>query len=315
MLEREDPNDINPDEQLKKIKGPNDIKTNEPLKKSDNLDISSFLNKKPLKKLDPNDMLKMLEKKDLNDINPDEKLKTIKLPSDIKTNKPLKKSDNFDISFFLNKKPLKKLDPNDMLKILEKEDPNNINPDEQLKKIKLPSDIKSNKPLKKLDPSDMVKMLDKNEQAKTDETSKEFYKNEAQSAFATIKIFDKKISENRKMSSETSEIINTLTELYDLRGTYFLNNIKNDLEKNIFTNIRLIDTEINQLQDELRYQEGSDVFTSQNEFVKLLILLTQLRTKTNSKMLKNGIKRQLKELYISKQITKQVYNNLIKTIT
>ena len=77
----------------------------------------------------------------------------------------------------------------------------------------------------------------------------------------------------------------------------------------------MIDTEINQLQDELRYQEGSGVFTTQNEFVKLLIILTQLCTKTNSKMLKNDIHRLLKELYNSKQITKQVYNDLIKAIT
>ena len=117
------------------------------------------------------------------------------------------------------------------------------------------------------------------------------------------------------MSSEKSEIINRLKELYGLRGTYFLNKLNNDLEKNILINIRLIDTEINQLQDELRYQEGSGVFTSQNEFVKLLILLTQLRTKTNSKMFKNDINRLLKELYNSKQIIKQVYNNLIKAIT
>ena len=56
------------------------------------------------------------------------------------------------------------------------------------------------------------------------------------------------------------------------------------------------------------------MFTSQNEFVKLLILLTQLRNKTNSKKLKNDINRLLKELYNSKQITKQVYNILNKVI-
>ena len=33
ILEKKDPNDKNPDEQLKKIKHPNDIKTNEPIKK------------------------------------------------------------------------------------------------------------------------------------------------------------------------------------------------------------------------------------------------------------------------------------------
>ena len=120
-----------------------------------------------------------------------------------------------------------------MLKILEKEDPNDINSDEQLKKIKLPRDIKTNKPLKKLDPSDIVKMLNSNEEAKTEETSKEYYKNEAQRVFATIKIFDKNLSENPKMTNEKSEIINRLIELYDLRETCFLNNINNDLEKNI----------------------------------------------------------------------------------
>ena len=206
------------------------------LKKSDNFDISSFLNKKPLKKLDPNDMFKIREKEDPNDINPDEQLKKIKRPNDIKTNEPLKK-----------------INVNDMLKILEKEDANDINPDEQLKKIKRPNDIKTNEPLKKTNLNDMLKTLDSNEEAKTDETFKEHYKNEAQRAFATIKMFDKKISDNPKISREESEIINRLLELYDLTGTYFLNKLNNDLEKNMLINIRLIDTEINQLQDELRY--------------------------------------------------------------
>ena len=57
------------------------------------------------------------------------------------------------------------------------------------------------------------------------------------------------------------------------------------------------------------------MFTSQNEFVKLLTLLTQLRNKTNSKKVKNDINRLLKELYNSKQTTKQVYNILNKVIT
>ena len=83
----------------------------------------------------------------------------------------------------------------------------------------------------------------------------------------------------------------------------------------MFIDIFSINTRINKLQDELGHQKGKGIFTSQNEFVKLLILLTQLRTKTNSKMLKNEINRQLKELYNSKQITKQVHNNIIKAIT
>ena len=72
----------------------------------------------------------------------------------------------------------------------------------------------------------------------------------------------------------------------------------------------------------------------QNKFVKLLTLLTQLLTKNtaepsslersalersalarNSKKFKDDINQILKELYDSKQITKQVYNMLNKSIT
>ena len=52
--------------------------------------------------------------------------------------------------------------------------------------------------------------------------------------------------------------------------------------------------------------------------VKLLTLLTQLfakNTACNSKKLKDDINQMLKELYNSKQITKQAYNMLNKSIT
>ena len=77
----------------------------------------------------------------------------------------------------------------------------------------------------------------------------------------------------------------------------------------------MIDNDVNKLQDKLRDQEGSGVFTSQNELVKLLILLTQLITETNSKELINDIEELVKHLYDNKQITKQVYNILNKAIT
>ena len=67
-------------------------------------------------------------------------------------------------------------------------------------------------------------------------------------------------------------------------------------------------------KDEFRGQKGSGTFTSQNKFVKLLTLLAQLLTKNNSKKFKDDINQILKELYHSKQITKQVYNILNKSI-
>ena len=102
--------------------------------------------------------------------------------------------------------------------------------------------------------------------------------------------------------------------MYGLRGTYFLNKANNEPEKNKAIEISSIDSNINKLQDELRDQKGSGVFTYQNKFVKLLNLLAQLLTKNNSKKLKNDINQILKESYNSKQITKEVYNILNKAI-
>ena len=51
-------------------------------------------------------------------------------------------------------------------------------------------------------------------------------------------------------------------------------------------NLRSLDDQIRKLEDEFRDQKGSGTFTSQNKFVKLLTLLTQLLTKNNSKKLK-----------------------------
>ena len=77
-------------------------------------------------------------------------------------------------------------------------------------------------------------------------------------------------------------------------------------------NLRSLDDQIRRLEDEFRDQKGSGTFTSQNKFVKLLNLLTQLLTKNNSKKFKDDINQILKELYDSKQITKQVYQYFIK---
>ena len=82
--------------------------------------------------------------------------------------------------------------------------------------------------------------------------------------------------------------------------------------------MRQLDDEIHKLQDEFREQKGRGTFTYQNKFVKLLTLLTQLfakNTARNSRKLKDDINQMLKKLYNSKQITKQVYNMLNKSIT
>ena len=115
------------------------------------------------------------------------------------------------------------------------------------------------------------------------------------------------------MSNKKIDIINQLKTLYTIRKNYF--EIKINDPKSKTPNLRSLDDQIPELEDEFRDQKGSGTFTYQNKFVKLLTLLTQLLTKNNSKKLQDDINQILKELYNSKQITKQVYNMLNKSIT
>ena len=88
---------------------------------------------------------------------------------------------------------------------------------------------------------------------------------------------------------------NQLKELYKLREIYFTNKFNNRPENNKNINIISIDDDISKLLDKLRGQEGRGIFTYQNEFVKLLNLLTQLLTKNNSKKIKDEINQIVKK--------------------
>ena len=89
-----------------------------------------------------------------------------------------------------------------------------------------------------------------------------------------------------------------MKELYSSRENYFTNKSNDEPEKNKDINIKLIDGNINILLNKLRDQEGSGVFTYQNDFVKLLTLLTQLLTKSNSRKIKDEINQMLKKYII-----------------
>ena len=114
------------------------------------------------------------------------------------------------------------------------------------------------------------------------------------------------INDNLDMSCEKSEIINKLIELYHLKHLYYLNKLDNNLEINEKTDNISITDEINKLESKLINQKGKG-------YVNLLILLSKLNI-NNSKELISGIKNLLNNLQDTKQITKQVYNNLIKAI-
>ena len=140
----------------------------------------------------------------------------------------------------------------------------------------------------------------------------EFYEYELNISNSRITYLNKIIKENPKMSAKKIDIINQLKLLYTTRKDYFKIKIYNPESKP--PNLRSLDDQIRKLEDEFRDQKGSGTFTSQNKFVKLLTLLIQLLTKNSSKKFKDDINQILKELYDSKQITRQVYNILNKSI-
>ena len=85
------------------------------------------------------------------------------------------------------------------------------------------------------------------------------------------------INDNLDMSSEKSEIISKLIELYSL--------IDNNLKANENIDNISIESDSCKLKTRLRElpKRGRGVFTSQKEFAKLLTFLAQLLTNNSSK--------------------------------
>ena len=172
-----------------------------------------------------------------------------------------------------------------------------------------------------------AKIKDREEVSKnTDKVLKENYTKEAQKASEEIEKYNKMINDNLDMSSEKSEIINKLIELYSLIKIYYLNKIDNNLKANGNIDNISIESDIWKLKKRLRElpKKGRGVFTSQKEFAKLLTFLAQLLTNNtaepsalarSSKKQISDIEQLINNLYDNKQITKQVYNMLIKLIT
>ena len=144
----------------------------------------------------------------------------------------------------------------------------------------------------------------------------EYYTKEAQKASKEIGKYNKMINNNLDMSSEKSEIINKLIELHSLIQIYYLNEIDNNLKANENIDNISIKRDIMKLEKRLRElsKKGRGVFTSQKEFAKLLTFLAQLLTNNGSKKLISDIEQLINNLYDNKQITKQVYNMLNKSI-
>ena len=146
------------------------------------------------------------------------------------------------------------------------------------------SNAKTGKIIKELS----AEIKDREEVSKnTDKELKEYYTKEAQRASEEIEKYNKMVNDNLDMSSEKSEIINKLIELYSLIQIYYLNKIDNNLKANENINNISIERDIMKLEKRLGElpKKGRGVFTSQKEFAKLLTILAQLLTNNSSKKL------------------------------
>ena len=155
-----------------------------------------------------------------------------------------------------------------------------------------------------------AELKDREEVSKnTDKKLKEHDTREAQRASEKIEKYNKIINDNLDMSSEKSEIINKLIELYSLKRIYNLNKIDNNLEANENINSVLLESGIMKLEKKLRGLpiKGRGVFTSQKEFARLLTFLAQLLTNNtaeptarSSKKLISNIEQLINNLYEKK---------------
>ena len=96
----------------------------------------------------------------------------------------------------------------------------------------------------------------------------------------------------------------------------------NDLKEN--ENINKLKNYIKKLRNSIYGNDKEKIQTDQAKsfedqkgkgYVNLPIALSKIYTNNSSKELINNIKQLINDLYDTKQITKQVYNNLIKAIT
>ena len=162
---------------------------------------------------------------------------------------------------------------------------------------------------------DLIKLKELDtEQIERNLKDDEFYEYELNISDSRIRYLYNIIKENPKMSAKKIDIINQLKSLYTIRKDYVKIKIYNPESET--PDLKIVDDQIRKLEDEFRNQKGSGTFTSQNKFVKLLTLLMQLLTKNTAepKKFKDDINQILEELYDSKQITKQVYNMVNKSI-
>ena len=120
-------------------------------------------------------------------------------------------------------------------------------------------------------------------------------------------LYEVNTNQNNKLVSVTNSILKDLKEkiiemLEEGRKIEKLDKI-----------VKLVE-EILSFNKQKQQGEGVKILTPSQMLSRLPISLAQLQAGNNSEKLKNEIRQLLYSLYRSKNITKQVYNNLIKPI-
>ena len=149
-----------------------------------------------------------------------------------------------------------------------------------------------------------------------------------------LEISEEYINTDAKIKDKAQKHINELTILKDMHEKE-IENLKDIHEKeieNFKDTINNKDTSINELKNQLILKEKSDQEPKSRKradqepksrkranhqgkgYVNLPILLSKLNINSSKELISN-IKQLINDLYDNEQITKQVYNNLIKAIT
>ena len=136
---------------------------------------------------------------------------------------------------------------------------------------------------------------------------------------------------NKTKIKEKDDTLESANKLYSIRediidafskGIFsYIDGFQVEKETDKETNEQPDTTNMPELESEESAEErrnqtgkGLKILTASQMLSRLSIILAQLKAGTNSEKLKNEIRQLLYSLYRSKNVTKQVYNNLIKYI-
>ena len=146
-------------------------------------------------------------------------------------------------------------------------------------------------------------------------------------SFKTIRTFGNKIRNNViSMTTENTEQANLLNHIEDfIKKTKPRDPILKKLKEDVLTSVlslfngrelkyKAFESRIFQKLEESQKGEGRKILTPNQMLKRLPIALAQVKAGNNSESLLNEIRQIVYSLYRSKEITKEVYNNIINSI-